>query len=140
VLRYLGRYTRRIAIPNHRLLAFDGERVTFRYKDYARDGKQRIMTLSASEFLRRFFLHVLLRGFVRIRHFGLLYNRFRSQRLPLARTLLTLDAAHPVPQSAPVTPAINAPLWLCPKCGGPMCVARRLTAAELSLLSYLDSS
>ncbi len=140
VLRYLGRYTHRIAISNHRLLAFDGERVTFRYKDYARGGKQRIMTLSASEFLRRFFLHVLPRGFVRIRHFGLLSNRFRSQRLPLARTLLALDAAHPIPQPAPVTPAVNAPLWHCPKCGGPMCVARRLTAAELSLLSYLDSS
>jgi hypothetical protein len=140
VLRYLGRYTHRIAISNHRLLAFDGERVTFRYKDYARGGKQRIMTLSATEFLRRFFLHVLPRGFVRIRHFGLLSNRFRSQRLPLARTLLALDAAHPIPQPAPVTPAVNAPLWHCPKCGGPMCVARRLTAAELSLLSYLDSS
>jgi hypothetical protein len=140
VLRYLGRYTHRIAISNHRLLAFDGERVRFRYKDDARGGKQRIMTLSASEFLRRFFLHVLPRGFVRIRHFGLLSNRFRSQRLPLARTLLALDAAHPIPQPAPATPAVNAPLWHCPKCGGPMCVARRLTAAELSLLGYLDSS
>ena len=140
VLRYLGRYTHRIAISNHRLLAFDGERVTFRYKDYAHGGKQRIMTLNASEFLRRFFLHVLPRGFVRIRHFGLLSNRFRSQRLPLARTLLAFDAAHPIPQPAPVTPAVNAPLWHCPKCGGPMCVARRLTAAELSSFSYLDSS
>ena len=140
VLRYLGRYTHRIAISNHRLLAFDGARVTFRYKDYAHGGKQRIMTLNASEFLRRFFLHVLPRGFVRIRHFGLLSNRFRSQRLPLARTLLALDAAHPIPQPAPVTPTVNAPLWHCPKCGGPMCVARRLTAADLSSLSYLDSS
>lgn len=81
VLRYLGRYTHRIAISNHRLLAFDGERVSFRWKDYAHGGKQRIMTLDATEFLRRFFLHVLPKGFVRIRHFGLLSNRFRSHRL-----------------------------------------------------------
>ena len=88
VLRYLGRYTHRIAISNHRLLGFDGQRVTFRWKDYAHGSKLRIMTLDAAEFLRRFFLHVLPKGFVRIRHFGLLSNRFRTQRLPLARTLL----------------------------------------------------
>ncbi len=140
LLRYLGRYTHRIAISNHRLLAFDGERVTFRWKDYAHGGKQRIMTLAATEFLRRFFLHVLPRGFVRIRHFGLLSNRFRSQRLPLARTLLALDPARPIPQPTPETPAVSAALWHCPKCGGPMCVVRRLTAAELSLLRHIDSS
>jgi hypothetical protein len=98
------------------------------------------MTLAATEFLRRFFLHVLPRGFVHIRHFGLLSNRFRSQRLPLAGTLLALDPAHPIPQPTPVTPALSAPLRLCPKCGGPMCVVRRLTAAELSLLKHIDSS
>ena len=70
VLRYLGRYTHRVAISNHRLLAFDQERVTFRWRDYAHGGKQGMMTLAATEFLRRFFLHVLPRGFVRIRHFG----------------------------------------------------------------------
>ena len=140
LLRYLGRYTHRIAISNHRLLAFDGERVTFRWKDYAHGGKQRIMTLAATEFLRRFFLHVLPRGFVRIRHFGLLSNRFRSQRLPLARTLLALDPARPIPQPTPETQAVSAALWHCPKCGGPMCVVRRLTAAELSLLRHIDSS
>ena len=101
--------------------------------------QQRIMTLAATEFLRRFFLHVLPRGFVRIRHFGLLSNRFRSQRLPLARTLLALDPARSIPPT-PVTPAVSAPLWHCPKCGGPMCVVRRLTAAELSLLRHIDSS
>jgi Putative transposase len=62
VLRYLGRYTHRIAISNHRLLGFDGERVTFRWKDYAHGGKKRVMTLDANEFLRRFFLHVLPKG------------------------------------------------------------------------------
>jgi hypothetical protein len=140
VLRYLGRYTHRIAISNHRLLAFDGERVTFRYKDYAHGSKQRIMTLSATEFLRRFFLHVLPKGFVRIRHFGLLSNRFRSQSLTLARRLLALDGCHPLPPPLPKNPATNSALWHCPRCGGPMSVARRLTAAKLSLSSHIDSS
>jgi putative transposase/transposase-like zinc-binding protein len=88
VLRYLGRYTHRVAISNHRLLMFKQERVTFRWKDYARGGKQNEMTLSATEFLRRFFLHVLPKGFVRIRHFGFLANRFRASRLALGRQLL----------------------------------------------------
>jgi len=140
VLRYLGRYTHRIAISNHRLLTFDGQRVTFRYKDYAHGSKQRIMTLDAVEFLRRFFLHVLPKGFVRIRHFGLLSNRFRSRSLMLARKLLALDGCHRLPPPPPKSPVRNPPLWHCPRCGGPMYVARRLTAAELSLSSHIDSS
>ena len=139
VLRYLGRYTHRIAISNHRLLDFDGEHITFRYKDYAHGGKQRIMTLHATELLRRFFLHVLPRGFVRIRHFGLLANRFRNQMLPLARTLLARNGHQPLLQPAPIPSTEPAPLWHCPRCGGPMRVARRLTATEL-YLQNLDSS
>src|SRR5262249_13254918 len=77
---YLGRYTHRVAISNYRLFVFDQAHVTFRWKDYARGGRQGQMTLAATEFLRRFFLHVLPKGFVRIRHFGFLANRF----LPLA--------------------------------------------------------
>jgi DNA-binding winged helix-turn-helix (wHTH) protein len=88
VLRYLGCYTHRVAISNHRLLAFDQERVTLRWKDYAHGGKQDQMTLATTEFLRRFFLHVPPRGFVRIRHFGFLANRFRTSRLALGRQLL----------------------------------------------------
>jgi hypothetical protein len=65
-----------VAISNHRLLALEQERVTFRWKDYAHGSKPGTMTLGATEFLRRFFLHVLPKGFVRIRHFGLLANRF----------------------------------------------------------------
>jgi len=95
VLRYLGRYTHRVAISIHRLLAFDQERVTFRWKDYAHGGKQGRMTLAASEFLRRFFLHVLPRGFVRIRHFGFLANRFRASRLALSRQLLSSNSTPP---------------------------------------------
>ena len=93
VLRYLGRYTHRVAISNHRLLAFEQERVTFRWKDYAHGSKQGTMTLGANEFLRRFFLHVLPRGFVRIRHFGFLANRFRASRLALCRQLLSSSSS-----------------------------------------------
>ena len=97
VLRYLGRYTHRVAISNHRLLAFDGERVTFRWKDYAHGGKQRKMTLSATEFLRRFAQHILPRGFVRIRQYGFLATRHRTTNLALVRQLL---AVSPKPQQA----------------------------------------
>lgn len=130
VLRYLGRYTHRIAISNHRLISFDGKRVTFRWKDYAHEGKQRILTLAAHEFLRRFFLHVLPKGFVRIRHYGLLSNRFRSQSIALARALL---APRDLPQ-LPSSRAANKPMpsgWQCPLCGGPMRVCRRLSAVEI---------
>src|ERR1019366_5723224 len=88
VLRYLGRYTHRVAISNHRLPSFDGERGTFRWKDYAHGSKQKTMTLTATEFLRRFFLHVLPKGFVRIRYFGFLANRWRAEMLALALQLL----------------------------------------------------
>jgi hypothetical protein len=77
VLGYLARYTHRVAITNHRLLAFQHDQVTFRWRDYAHGNKNRKMTLSAEEFLRRFLLHVLPRGFVRIRSFGFLANRSR---------------------------------------------------------------
>jgi hypothetical protein len=75
VLRYLGRYTHRVAISNHRLLAFDGERVTFRWRDYSHGNKKRKLTLSATKFLRRFAQHILPRGFVRIRRYCFLANR-----------------------------------------------------------------
>jgi Putative transposase len=81
VLQYLARYTHRVAISNHRLASFDGNQVTFRWKDYAHGNKQRLMTLSASEFLRRYVQHVLPHGFVRIRQFGFLANRHRSKAL-----------------------------------------------------------
>jgi hypothetical protein len=139
VLRYLGRYTHRVAISNHRLLMFKQEHVTFRWKDYARGGKQGEMTLSATEFLRRFFLHVLPKGFVRIRHFGFLANRFRASRLAFARQLLASRnstewqvRAHDVPESSS--------LWHCPRCGASMIVIQRFTAAELSECTYFDSS
>jgi hypothetical protein len=131
VLRYLGRYTHRIAISNHRLLAFDGESVTFRWKDYAHCGKQKKMTLLATEFLRRFFLHVLPKGFVRIRHFGFLANRHRATRLSLCRTLLSCEI--PCPQAREPTTGAVSP-WHCPRCGTGMIITRRLSSTELSML------
>jgi hypothetical protein len=135
VLHYLGRYTHRVAISNHRLLAFDGERVSFRWKDYSHGGKQRKMTLLATEFLRRFFLHVLPKGFVRIRHFGFLSNRFRTSQLPLCRRLLEMQAPARPPHIAKETSS-----WHCPRCGAVMVIARRLSAAEISQCTYFDSS
>jgi hypothetical protein len=87
VLQYLARYTHRVAISNHRLIAFENGEVSFRYKDYAHGNKKRKMTLSADEFLRRFLLHVLPRGFVRIRHFGFLANRSRARLVGICRQL-----------------------------------------------------
>jgi Putative transposase/Transposase zinc-binding domain len=88
VLAYLGRYTHRVAISNHRLLKLENGQVTFRWKDYARGSQPSLMTLSTDEFIRRFLLHVLPRGFQRLRQFGLLGNRRRRHKLALCRTLL----------------------------------------------------
>jgi hypothetical protein len=135
VLRYLGRYTHRMAISNHRLTAFDGEHVSFLWRDYAHGGKQRVMTLDAVKFLRRFFLHVLPKGFVRIRRYGLLSNRFRKQLLPLARTLLAAQGREPLP----LPPLPNCDLWHCPRCGKEMRVVERFTAAQFYFAGF-DSS
>lgn len=132
VLRYLGRYTHRMAISNHRITAFDGDRVSFRWRDYVHGGKQRIMTLDAANFLCRFFLHVLPKGFVRIRRYGILSNRFRKQLLPLARTLLAQQGREPL---TPPPPPDCAP-WHCPRCGNAMSVAQRFTARELRLAGF----
>jgi len=135
VLRYLGRYTHRMAISNHRLTAFNGERVSFRWRDYAHGGKQRLMTLDAVQFLHRFFLHVLPKSFVRIRRYGLLSNRFRKQLLPLARTLLATQGRQPLP----LPPPPDGTLWLCPRCGKAMRVMQRFTPAQLYFAGF-DSS
>ena len=88
VLKYLARYTHRVAISNSRLLDFEDGMVRFRYKDYAHGNRKRVMTLSAVEFVRRLLLHVLPTGFVRIRHYGILSNRHRHEKLALCRQLL----------------------------------------------------
>lgn len=132
VLRYLGRYTHRMAISNHRLTAFDGQKVSFRWRDYAHGSKARIMTLDAIEFLRRFFLHVLPMRFVRIRHYGLLSNRFRKQLLPLAHDLLAAEGRERL--ALPPSPDCN--LWHCPRCGKAMRVMERFTAAQLYFAGF----
>jgi hypothetical protein len=88
VLKYLSRYTHKIAISNRRLLAMDDQSVTFRWKDYAHGNRPSTMTLDAGEFLRRFLMHVVPRGFTRIRHFGFLANRHRGRNLKQCRQLL----------------------------------------------------
>src|SRR5271166_4810278 len=140
VLRYLGRYTHRVAISNHRLLAFEQERVTFRWKDYARGGKQGQMTLAATEFLRRFFLHVLPKGFVRIRHFGFLANCARASRLALGRQLLASSDSTEQNVRTQHLRSESSSLCQCPRCGASMIVVQRFTAAELSPCIYFDSS
>ena len=135
VLRYLGRYTHRMAISNHRITAFDGEQVSFLWRDYAHGGKQRVLTLDAVHFLCRFFLHVLPKGFVRIRRYGLLSNRFRQELLPLARTLLAAQGREPLP----LPPLPDCAPWHCPRCGKAMRVVQRFTAADLYFAGF-DSS
>jgi hypothetical protein len=125
VLRYLGRYTHRVAISNHRLVSFDGNRVQFRWRD-RKSGNQRTMELSADEFIRRFLLHVLGKGFVRIRHFGFMANHCRQASLALCRQLLD----H-LPSARNDTPVATADGRTCPDCGAPLKVTERLTATEI---------
>ncbi len=127
VLRYLGGYTHRVAISNHRLVAFEEGQVTFRWRDSAHKNKKRLMTLPVNEFLRRFLLHLLPPGFVRIRHFGFLANRRRAQLLPLCCSLLAMI---PLERTAKALPGAPDPeFWACPLCGGPMVIVERLAAA-----------
>jgi hypothetical protein len=133
VLQYLGRYTHRVAISNHRLVSFDNGQVTFRWRDSADHNRQKVMTVSRDEFLRRFLLHLLPKGFVRIRHFGFLANRRRAALLP--RCFAALHATPPKNESQTSTAPAEHPLGRCPNCGGPMAVVERLTAAQLQLRS-----
>ena len=130
VLHYLGNYTHRIAISNHRLVELADGRVSFRWRDSANKNKKRIMTLRIEEFLRRFFLHVLPHGFVRIRHFGFLANRCRQHQLALCRTLLN-DLAVPSPLASSTDAPPARDFWCCPVCGGTMIIVERVTAALL---------
>src|SRR5712664_1969237 len=124
VLRYLGRYT-------HRVASFADGKVTFRWRDSAHNNEQKLMTLSLDEFLRRFLLHLLPEGFVRIRNFGILANCKRATTLPLSFQLL---GGTPQTQQKAST-AGPSDLWSCPKCGGSMMVVERLTTAEIQLRS-----
>ena len=134
VLQYLGRYTHRVAISNHRLVSLADGQVTFRWRDSAHHNEQKLLTLSLDEFLRRFLLHLLPKGFVRIRHFGFLANRKRATLLPLGFHLLgAVQEPRAEPQASSTQDSPD--LWRCPKCGGPMRVVERLTAAAIQLRS-----
>ena len=124
VLAYLSRYTHRVAISNSRLIRFDDNGVTFKWKDYRTNGRDRhkLMTLATDEFIRRFLIHVLPTGFHRIRHYGLFANGGRSENLVRLRELLNLPP--PPDQTEPDTEADETPSLAqpCPCCGGPMVV------------------
>jgi hypothetical protein len=130
VLHYLARYTHRVAISNHRIVAFANGQVTFRWKDYAHGSKQKLMTVTAEEFLRRFLLHVLPHGFVRIRFFGFLANRRRKALLPVCQRLLRMPTSS-CPNAA-LPKASSAALWQCPRCGGSMLLVQSFTFVELN--------
>jgi hypothetical protein len=122
VLKYLARYTHRVAISNRRLVALEDGEVKFHWKDYAHGGGQKTMTLKATEFIRRFLLHVLPSGFVRIRHYGFLANRVCREKLALCRALLGVEEAPvpvaPEPATEPkATVAGEAAASVCPSCG-----------------------
>ena len=139
VLKYLARYTHRIAISNRRLISMAEGRVTFEWKDYADGSQTKTMTLEAVEFVRRFLLHVLPSGFVHIRHFGFLANRNRKESLALCRSLLTAGQTVTEPaagsssdcDSTTVEPVSHQ----CPACKtGRMIFIQVLTAAALACL------
>jgi putative transposase/transposase-like zinc-binding protein len=141
---YLSRYTHRIAVSNHRLLKMENGKVTFLWRDYRRGNRQRPMTLTAEEFVRRFLLHVLPKGFVRIRYYGFLCNRHRARKLQRCRQLLHVPLADP---AQPPTPPdwksryerlTGKPVDLCPKCRqGRMVRIEDLSPMQLALATLL---
>ena len=135
-LRYLGCYTHRVAISNHRLVSFVNDHVTFRWRDSANKNEKRLMSLHVHEFLRRFLLHVLPKGFVRIRHFGFLSTRNRSTLLPVCFRLLGA-AAKPIRKTTTDACKTRA-TWSCPRCNGPMLLLERFTALQLRLRAPPD--
>jgi hypothetical protein len=147
VLRYLGRYTHRIALSNRRILRVEGDQVALRYRDYADGSRTKVLALSVHELLRRFLLHVLPRGFVRIRHYGLLANRSRRPRIARCRELLAATAPPTAPAEESVGEKVlrltGIDLTLCPICReGRMQVVAELDPhhAATARAPILDSS
>jgi hypothetical protein len=139
VLAYLGRYTHRVAIANSRIVAMADGTVSFRWKDYRREGRNKVMTLDAGEFMRRFLLHVLPPGFHRIRHFGFMANSHRAARLTRCRRLLAEQPAldkrvvdPPAPPAGDSPPTCHDPdtcPCCCPCCGGVLRIVSALPRA-----------
>jgi hypothetical protein len=145
VLKYLARYTHRVAISNHRLIALEDGEVTFHWKDYADEGKQKTMKLQAIEFIRRFLLHVLPMGFVRIRHYGFLANRVCREKLELCRALLRDAVTLSGPVEAEPASELNGAReeesvpHVCPACGeGRMVIIETLRAIAVSSRAQLS--
>jgi Putative transposase/Transposase zinc-binding domain len=134
VLKYLARYTHRVAITNSRLESLDDGRVTFRLKDYTEGGRTKRLTLDAEEFLRRFVQHVVPRGFVKIRHYGLLANGQRAARLSVCRRLLLMAAVAAAGPGADTVLLQPAQPRCCPGCGGTRLVYRELARAPVSAM------
>jgi len=141
VLKYLARYTHRVAISNHRLVKLEDGQVTFRYKDYAAAHRHKTMTLSTDEFLRRFVQHILPKGFVKVRHYGLLANRQREARLTLCRCLLLVALLTAQWCAAAAAPAVEpAQPRCCPHCGGLRLVCQELPPATEPAVAATDTS
>jgi len=144
VLAYLSRYTHRVAISNSRLIAADRNGVTFKYKDYRVDGSARhkVMTLATNEFIRRFLIHVLPKGFHRIRHYGLFASGSRAENIATARQLL----AGPIPKTKPDdaagadTAEPPTPAQSCPCCGGRMIIIERFDRGSVPRYRPTDST
>ena len=130
-LRYLGAYTHRVGIANSRLVSFADGQVSFRWRDSAHGNRKRIMSLPADEFLRRFLLHLLPPGFVRIRNFGFLANRQRAKLLPLCLSLLRTSADQTSTEHNADEPKPPVTLPRCPLCSGTMRVVERFSSAQL---------
>jgi hypothetical protein len=153
VLKYLARYTHKAAISNHRLVSLEDGQVRFRWKDYAHGRQWRTMKLSAIEFVRRFLMHVLPSGFVRVRHYGILGNRHRQEKLALCRELLgvgqTSQEDVPAPLATPEHASPVTPTKVCPVCGAdrmivivefPPMAMNPGTLNEATLCSTFDTS
>jgi hypothetical protein len=146
VLAYLSRYTHRVAIANSRLIACDRGAVTFRWKDYRAEGRdrQKVMTLATAEFIRRFLIHVLPSGFHRIRHYGLLASGTRADNIARARELLAVSK----PEAQPTATAVDSSKQTCPCCGGRMIIIEvfergatpRYRPTAPTIVSRLDTS
>jgi hypothetical protein len=144
VLDYLARYTHRVAISNSRLLALENGMVSFRWKDYRHPQRPKVMSISAEEFLRRFLLHTLPRGFQRIRYYGLLANCHRTEKLACCRELLTTATAELLPSTADcrayAAVRTNADGRRCPRCGAVLVVLQQMLPCHGPLPCRVDTS
>jgi hypothetical protein len=145
VLDYVGRYTHRVAISNSRILDIDDRHVSFQWKDYRDRDRQKVMTLEADEFIRRFLLHVLPEGFQRIRYYGFMANRQRKEKLEQCRQFLAMPEPLPQPEASGdyrdrVEQLTGVSLRLCPVCRQGILIPVRILAPAFCRSPFQDSS